>query len=82
LANVRALGPGATMTGPTSRGDLGTVRLHLDSVAKAAPELLPLYTAISSRSVALAHEAGRPTNTVDEWDALFAEYSNARQSDR
>jgi predicted short-subunit dehydrogenase-like oxidoreductase (DUF2520 family) len=82
LANVRALGPGATMTGPTSRGDLATVRLHLDSVAKAAPELLPLYTAISSRSVALAHEAGRPTNTTDEWDALFAEYGSVRQSDR
>lgn len=74
LANARAMGPGATLTGPTSRGDAGTVRLHLESVTAAAPELLPLYGAISRRSAVLALEVGRPTNELSDWDALFDEF--------
>ena len=71
LSNVHAMGEEATLTGPTSRGDTGTVRLHLESLAEREPELLPLYRAISRRSALLAHEAGRPTNPMEEWDALF-----------
>jgi predicted short-subunit dehydrogenase-like oxidoreductase (DUF2520 family) len=74
LTNLRALGPEATLTGPTSRGDAGTVRLHLEAVASVAPDLLPLYVAISRRSAVLAHEAGKATPPLSEWDELFARY--------
>ncbi len=60
LANLRRAGAGAALSGPTSRGDAGTVRLHLDAVAAHAPELLPLYAAVSARSAVLAAEVGRP----------------------
>jgi len=73
LANVIAAGTHPSLSGPTSRGDKGTVRLHLEAMAKAAPELLPLYTSISERSAILAREAGRPGGSID-WSALFTEY--------
>ena len=74
LENVRTFGEGATVTGPVSRGDVGTVRLHLEEIDRAAPELIPLYTAISRRSAVLASEAGRPTGPLDTWDALYGEF--------
>ena len=73
LANFEERGAAASLTGPTSRGDDGTVRLHLEAVASAAPELLPLYTAISQRSAVLAREAGRGGDV--DWDSLFAGYA-------
>ena len=73
VANIERTGAAAALTGPTSRGDTGTARLHLDAVRSAAPELLPLYRAISLRSVELAREAGRPGGAVD-WSPLFNEY--------
>ena len=74
LANLRRAGAGAALSGPTSRGDEATVRLHLDAVAERAPELLALYAAVSARSAVLAEEAGRPAGETD-WAALFAEYA-------
>ncbi len=75
LANVERYGAEAALTGPTSRGDTGTVRLHLDSVRRVAPELLPLYREICLRSVELARDAGRPGANMD-WGALFDEYDD------
>ena len=78
LANIESAGAGAALTGPTSRGDAGTVRLHLEAARAAAPELLPLYREISLRSAELAREAGRPGGLMD-WEALFAEYEADRK---
>ena len=75
VANIERIGAAPALTGPTSRGDAGTVRLHLDSVRNVAPELLPLYREICLRSVELAREAGRPGATLD-WGPLFAEYED------
>ena len=75
LANVERYGAETALTGPTSRGDTGTVRLHLDSVRRVAPELLPLYREICLRSVELARDAGRPGANMD-WSALFDEYDD------
>ena len=75
VANIERIGAAPALTGPTSRGDAGTVRLHLDAVREAAPELLPLYREISLRSVELAREAGRPGAAMD-WRPLFAEYDD------
>jgi predicted short-subunit dehydrogenase-like oxidoreductase (DUF2520 family) len=81
VENVRRFGEEATVTGPVSRGDIGTVRLHLDRIAEAEPELLPLYAAISRRSAVLARDAGRPTCSLDEWDALYESYLDTGRED-
>jgi predicted short-subunit dehydrogenase-like oxidoreductase (DUF2520 family) len=82
LANARSLGEGPTVTGPVSRGDTGTIRLHLESIRELAPELLPLYTAISRRSAVLSLEAGRPTQGLPAWDELYEEFVSSALGER
>ena len=58
LANARALGIPAALTGPATRGDAGTVRAHIEALEAAAPGTLPVYRALLERSVAIAEARG------------------------
>ena len=54
LANAEALGIAAALTGPLLRGDVGTVRGHLDAMRRLAPGALDLYRAAARREIDLA----------------------------
>jgi predicted short-subunit dehydrogenase-like oxidoreductase (DUF2520 family) len=54
LANARALGIAAALTGPMTRGDVGTLGSHVEVLARHAPDVLPLYRAAAEREIALA----------------------------
>jgi predicted short-subunit dehydrogenase-like oxidoreductase (DUF2520 family) len=58
LGNARALGIRAALTGPMTRGDVGTLARHLDALARLAPGVLPLYRAAAEREIALAESRG------------------------
>ncbi len=58
LGNARALGVAASLTGPMVRGDVGTLRRHLDALAMHAPAALPLYRAAAERELAIAEGRG------------------------
>ncbi len=58
VANARALGVAAALTGPTTRGDVGTIAAHRVALAAGAPEALPVYRALMERSVAIAERRG------------------------
>jgi len=58
VANARALGVPPSLTGPAARGDAGTVRLHLDALAAAAPSAGAVYRALLERGVAIAEARG------------------------
>ncbi len=58
LANARALGVEAALTGPIVRGDVGTLRRHLEALRRHAPGVLPLYLALAEREVAVAVRRG------------------------
>jgi predicted short-subunit dehydrogenase-like oxidoreductase (DUF2520 family) len=58
LGNARALGVRAALTGPMTRGDVGTLARHLDALARLAPDVLPLYRAAADREIALAEARG------------------------
>lgn len=58
LGNARALGIRAALTGPMTRGDVGTLSRHLDALARLAPTALPLYRAAAEREIALAESRG------------------------
>jgi predicted short-subunit dehydrogenase-like oxidoreductase (DUF2520 family) len=58
LGNARALGIRAALTGPMTRGDVGTLRSHLDTLREHAPGVLDLYIAAAVREVALAEARG------------------------
>lgn len=58
LGNARALGIRAALTGPMTRGDVGTLARHLEALGRLAPAVLPLYRAAAEREIALAVERG------------------------
>ena len=47
------------LTGPVSRGDVGTVRDHLETLAERAPDAVPAYVAMARRTTERALAAGR-----------------------
>ncbi len=50
IDNARRHGPDAAITGPAMRGDEATMEAHREALARAHPELLPLYRALSDRA--------------------------------
>ncbi|HEU5471836.1 MAG TPA: DUF2520 domain-containing protein [Actinophytocola sp.] len=46
------------LTGPVARGDAGTVRAHLAVLTKHAPQMLPAYRALATRTARRAQDAG------------------------
>lgn len=60
IDNILSVGPGAALTGPIQRGDAGTVRAHLASLANSAPETRQLYIAAGLRTLSVAQELGLP----------------------
>ncbi len=58
VANARALGVAAALTGPATRGDAGTIAAHLAALEAGAPDALPIYRALLGRSVAMAGARG------------------------
>jgi pantoate--beta-alanine ligase len=54
LANVQANGPERALTGPVARGDVGTVRRHLEILDDHEPRYAAAYRALSLEALALA----------------------------
>ena len=61
VANARALGIAAALTGPSIRGDTGTIAAHLDAIRVSAPAAEPVYRALLERSVEIALGRGAVT---------------------
>jgi predicted short-subunit dehydrogenase-like oxidoreductase (DUF2520 family) len=61
LDNASALGVRAALTGPFTRGDVGTTTAHLAALEKHAPDVVELYRALGSRELRLAGERGSLT---------------------
>jgi predicted short-subunit dehydrogenase-like oxidoreductase (DUF2520 family) len=56
--NVERLGAAGALGSVVARGDLGTIRKHLDALAGSAPESLELYRQLSLRTIPLAMAKG------------------------
>jgi predicted short-subunit dehydrogenase-like oxidoreductase (DUF2520 family) len=56
--SLEAQGAPAGLTGPISRGDVGTVEKHLDALESRAPSMMPLYCEISLGAAALSRNKG------------------------
>lgn len=59
MANTLKLSAHDALTGPVVRGDLETLREHLDALAKFAPQFIPLYTVQTVEVARLARGGGR-----------------------
>jgi predicted short-subunit dehydrogenase-like oxidoreductase (DUF2520 family) len=58
VANLARVGLPGALTGPISRGDVATLRAHLDALRERAPDLLPLYCTAGLQTIALARRKG------------------------
>jgi predicted short-subunit dehydrogenase-like oxidoreductase (DUF2520 family) len=56
LANARAIGVDAALTGPITRGDAGTVEAHLEALRRLAPGVVDLYLAAARRELQIVEE--------------------------
>lgn len=61
LTNAEAMGIGEALTGPFVRGDVGTVRNHLEAMRRLAPGAVEMYRATASRELDLAVGRGAIT---------------------
>jgi predicted short-subunit dehydrogenase-like oxidoreductase (DUF2520 family) len=58
LRNIKTVGTTRALTGPIARGDVGTVRKHLEALDQHDPELAALYRLLGQRTARLAAERG------------------------
>jgi predicted short-subunit dehydrogenase-like oxidoreductase (DUF2520 family) len=74
VANARAGGGGgATLTGPVVRGEVSTLRRHLEALEARAPELVPAYRLVARTILAAAARAGRlPADAAGQIEAEVA----------
>ena len=66
LTNAEAMGIGEALTGPFVRGDVGTIRNHLEAMRRLAPGAVEMYRATAMRELDLAIGRG----AVSEEQAL------------
>jgi predicted short-subunit dehydrogenase-like oxidoreductase (DUF2520 family) len=63
LQNVKSLGLEKALTGPILRGDVATVRKHLEALGDD-PEAGEIYAALGKRILGLAEKKGLPAGRV------------------
>jgi len=64
LENVARLGPVKALTGPVSRGDIPTLRLHVEALRTLPADVRRLHKILTLRSTELALQAGTITPEV------------------
>ena len=75
LDAVARSGAEASITGPVVRGDIDTVRAHLEALFKNLPDLAPLYAALTAASLPLAANRGVGPGEVTAMQELIDYYS-------
>ena len=59
IRNIETVGIPDCLTGPIARGDIGTVKKHLDALKKAAPDLLSTYRELGLKTIPVALDKGK-----------------------
>jgi len=78
LQNIETLGIPDALTGPISRGDVQTVREHLEAMGKRTPELVSLYKELARQTVSVARDKGSiDQRTAEELLRLINEKAGA-----
>ena len=69
LNNIETKGTVQALTGPISRGDVGTVEKHLNAFQEKLPSLLPLYCVMGGKTVELGLK--KTTLTPDKAEMIM-----------
>ncbi|MBN1541618.1 DUF2520 domain-containing protein [candidate division KSB1 bacterium] len=75
LDNIKRLGPVHALTGPITRGDVGTIAKHLTEIEKNMPELLAVYLSLGQQLLRLAGRQERSDSAgLKKIEELFSRY--------
>jgi predicted short-subunit dehydrogenase-like oxidoreductase (DUF2520 family) len=66
VKNLEAVGLPEALTGPISRGDVGTVKNHVQALRRAPGDLVRLYAALARKTVEVAIRKGKIERTHAE----------------
>jgi predicted short-subunit dehydrogenase-like oxidoreductase (DUF2520 family) len=58
LKNIASKGIPQALTGPVARGDVATVKAHLEAIEKSSAELVTLYKVLGCHTLGLAKAKG------------------------
>ena len=79
--NLQTLGVPGAVAGPYVRGDVGTIRKHLETLESRAPEVLPLYCELALAGLPFALEkANLKPERAEEIRKLVEEYRHKSTS--
>lgn len=74
INNIGNLGPEKALTGPIARGDIKTIKTHLDSISKISNDLQHFYSYLGLKTIDLAEKNKlKDKNKIDELRRLFKE---------
>lgn len=75
LRNMAQRGTTDAFVGPLARGDVGTIRQHLEELERRLPHLVPLYCHLGLAAMPLARHKGRITvEQARALESLFREH--------
>ncbi|MDP7510938.1 MAG: DUF2520 domain-containing protein [Dehalococcoidia bacterium] len=77
VENVARQGVAASLTGPTVRGDVSTIRGHLEALYQRLPHVVPLYGALIRASLPLVAQRGVGPGQLLAMQELIDHYSGA-----
>lgn len=66
IHNIETVGIPGCLTGPIARGDIGTIRKHIEALEKSAPDVLPSYLELGRQTIPIALAKGRITEKQAE----------------
>ena len=59
LNNIETLSVPNALTGPIARGDVGTIRIHLNTLQETSPAILPVYCELGLQTIPIALAKGK-----------------------
>jgi predicted short-subunit dehydrogenase-like oxidoreductase (DUF2520 family) len=59
INNIENMGIPNALTGPIARGDVGTIRIHLNTLQQNTPALIPAYCELGLQTIPVALAKGR-----------------------
>jgi predicted short-subunit dehydrogenase-like oxidoreductase (DUF2520 family) len=85
INNIENLGIPKALTGPIARGDVGTVRIHMDTLKETAPEILPAYSELGLQTLPVALAKGKISERqAMELEDIFKQFlkSNSERNNK
>ena len=72
LHNIETIGIPQCLTGPIARGDIGTIKKHLDALKSTAPHLVSTYRELGRQTIPIAVAKGKINQSqAQELQAIF-----------